>query len=261
MKIEEYFESLPKSIISGDQVELADSTLRDVFKFLELDSDDVFYHIGSGFGNGIRISLEEFSVKKAVGIEIDNEKNQKAHELLSTKKLQNWHLVNQDILDTQIEDDATAILFWFHDSKIVDEMKKRFEKLKEGTKIVTIWAPLPGTLPYNVDFPFIMNRVPFAETDDLAEQTKAVFGTECIDFVTAWEFAERYTKAVNPDPSSENDRFLTIMQTLVIWINAKNLGIACGKEIPQPIQNYMKILKNYFNIDVEYLLSENRYQQ
>ena len=81
------------------------------------------------------------------------------------------------------------------------------------------------------------------------------FGVKCIDFVTAWEFAERYTKAIE-STESENDRFLTIMQSLVIWINAKNLGVACGEEIPEPIKAYMGILRNFFNIEVEHLLKK-----
>ena len=76
---------------------------------------------------------------------------------------------------------------------------------------------------------------------------------KCIDFVTAWEYAERYTKAIG-SLNSENDRFLTILQSLIIWINAKNLGIACGNEIPEPIKNYMGILKTFFGIEVEHLL-------
>jgi hypothetical protein len=47
---------------------------------------------------------------------------------------------------------------------------------------------------------------------------------------------------------------LTILQSLIIWINAKNLGIACGNEIPEPIKNYMGILKTFFGIEVEHLL-------
>ena len=72
----------------------------------------------------------------------------------------------------------------------------------------------------------------------------------------AWEFAERYSKAIGSKEAG-NDRFLTILQSLVIWINAKNLGIACGDEIPQPIKNYMSILKTFFNIEVEHLLKQN----
>ena len=38
----------------------------------------------------------------------------------------------------------------------------------------------------------------------------AIFGVKCVDFVTAWEFAERYTKAIST-PEIGNDRFLTII--------------------------------------------------
>jgi hypothetical protein len=98
--------------------------------------------------------------------------------------------------------------------------------------------------------------VPFKKASSLQEQLLAVFGTDCIDFVVAWEFAERYTRAVG-SPDAGNDRFLTILQSLVIWINAKNLGVACGYEIPVPIKNYISLLRTYFNIDVEYLLNED----
>jgi len=41
---------------------------------------------------------------------------------------------------------------------------------------------------------------------------------------------------------------------LIIWINAKNLGIACGDEIPTPIKYYMEILKKFFGIEIEHLI-------
>jgi len=54
----------------------------------------------------------------------------------------------------------------------------------------------------------------------------------------------------------ENDRFLTILQSLVIWINAKNLGITCEDDIPIPIKNYIEILEKFFGIEVEHLLND-----
>ena len=45
-----------------------------------------------------------------------------------------------------------------------------------------------------------------------------------------------------------------IIQALTIWINAKNLGVACGEEIPESIRSYIAILKEYFGIEVEHLL-------
>ncbi|TSA18109.1 MAG: SAM-dependent methyltransferase [Nitrosopumilales archaeon] len=255
MKIEDYLASLPQSIISGQDVQLPDNAFREIFRFVQLNKDDVFYHLGCGNGKGIAIALEEFCVKKAVGIDNDKEKNSFAKKLLEEKKILNGILQCQDILESDISD-ATVILFWFSDQNIIEKMMPKFSNLKEGCRIITIWGPLPGTIPDRVDFPYILNMVPFKKASSLQEQLLSVFGTDCIDFVVAWEFAERYTRAVGL-PDAGNDRFLTILQSLVIWINAKNLGVACGHEIPVPIKNYISLLRTYFNIDVEYLLNKD----
>ena len=251
VKIEEFLKSLPNNIISGDNVQLPEYSFRRIFKFLDLNEKDIFYHLGCGDGKGIAIASEEFNVKKAVGVENNKENIQQAEKLLKKKNLKNIELLFEDIKTAKIND-ATVILFWFTDNDIIETMMKKFESLQHGSRIITIWGPLPGCLPAKVDFPYIINTVPF-KSADLKEQLLAIFDTKCIDFVTAWEYAERYTKAIG-SLNLENDRFLTILQSLIIWINAKNLGIACGNEIPEPIKNYMGILKTFFGIEVEHLL-------
>ena len=251
MKIEEFLKSLPNNIISGDNVQLPEYSFRRIFKFLDLNEKDIFYHLGCGDGKGIAIASEEFNVKKAVGVENNKENIQQAEKLLKKKNLKNIELLFEDIKTAKIND-ATVVLFWFTDNGIIETMMKKFESLQHGSRIITIWGPLPGCLPAKVDFPYIINTVPF-KSADLKEQLLAIFDTKCIDFVTAWEYAERYTKAIG-SLNSDNDRFLTILQSLIIWINAKNLGIACGNEIPEPIKNYMGILKTFFGIEVEHLL-------
>jgi len=251
VKIEEFLKSLPNNIISGDNVQLPEYSFRRIFKFLDLNEKDIFYHLGCGDGKGIAIASEEFNVKKAVGIENNKENIQQAEKLLKKKNLKNIELLFEDIKTAKIND-ATVVLFWFTDNDIIETMMKKFKSLQHGSRIITIWGPLPGCLPAKVDFPYIINTVPF-KSADLKEQLLAIFDTKCIDFVTAWEYAERYTKAIG-SLNSENDRFLTILQSLIIWINAKNLGIACGNEIPEPIKNYMGILKTFFGIEVEHLL-------
>ena len=252
IKLEDYLSSLPKGIISGEDVQLPDHSFRSIFEFVDLGEKDVFYHLGCGNGKGISIASEEFGVQKAVGIDIDSRKIEEAKNLLQEKKLSNTQFLNENIINSQF-DDASVILFWFTDTKIIETMMDKFEKLGKECKIITIWGPLPGCLPDKIDFPYIINQVPFKQAKDLKEQLLAVFGSKCIDFVNAWEFAERYTKAIGT-PESGNERFLTIIQSLVIWINAKNLGIACTEEPPPAIKNYMGILRNFFNIEVEHLL-------
>lgn len=252
MKLEEYLQTLPSSILSGNDVQLPEHSFREIFEFANLSKDDVFYHLGCGDGKGLAIALEEFGVRKVIGIDIDRKKIEHANSLLQEKNLDQGHVICKDVTDA-IFDDATVILFWFTDVLIIEKMMEKFEKLKHGCKIITIWGPLLGCLPDKVDFPYIINQVPFKPAKDLKEQLLAIFGTNCVDFVNAWEFAERYTKAIG-SPEAGNDRFLTILQSIVIWINAKNLGVACTDEIPPAIKNYMGILRNFFNIEVEHLL-------
>lgn len=241
--------------MTGEDVELQDDTLREIFEFASLNKDDIFYHLGCGNGHGLSIALNEFGVKKTVGIDTNNEKISLAKKTLGDIDLSKWILRCEDILETDMSD-ATMILFWFSDDIIIEKMMSKFSMLKKDCKIITIWGPLPDCLPDKVEFPYILNRVPFKKANNLKEQVMAVFKTDCIDFLIAWEFAERYSKVI-ASKNIENNRFLTILQTLVIWINAKNLGIACEDDIPPPIRSYMGILKTYFNIEFEHLINQD----
>jgi len=175
LKIEEYLQSLPKDIMSGEDVQLPEHSIREIFEFCQLGKDDVFYHLGSGDGSAIKIALEEFHVKKAVGIDNDAKKIENANNLLG--KNSQVEIRCEDILDSKFND-ATIILFWFTDSEIIEKMMQGFEKLHEGCKIITIWGPLPGCLPDKVRFPFIINQIPLKPAKDLQEQLLAVFGVE-----------------------------------------------------------------------------------
>ena len=227
--------------------------LLEIFKFADIGENDIFYHLGCGNERGIEIAVNEFKVKKAVGIDNNPEKIQSAKEILEQKNIQG-QLICNNIEESDISD-ASVILFWFTDDNMINQMLKKFENLKPGTKIITIWGPLSDSLPDKVNFPYIINKVPLKKAQNMQEQLLSIFGVKCIDFVTAWEFAERYTKSIGT-PEIKNDRFLTIIQTLMIWINAKKLGVACGEEIPEAIQTYINIMKMQFDIDFEYLLKE-----
>ena len=251
MKIEEYLQTLPKNLLSGEDVQLPEKTLKEIFKFSNLGKDDIFFHLGCNNEKGVEIAMNEFKVKKAIGVDNNLEKIQNAQKKIKEKNI-DVKLIHQNIEESDISD-ATVILFWFTDEKIIRDMVKKFNKLKPETKIITIWGPLPNYLPDKVNFPYIINKVPFKKAENLQEQLLSVFGVKCVDFVTAWEFAERYTKSIS-NSEVKNDRFLTIIQTLIIWINAKELGVVCTEEIPESIKTYISIMKMHFDIDFEHLL-------
>jgi hypothetical protein len=251
MKIEEYLQTLPKNLLSGEDVQLPEKTLKEIFKFSNLGKDDIFFHLGCNNEKGVEIAIKEFKVKKAIGVDNNLEKIQNAQKKVKEKNI-DVKLIHQNIEESDISD-ATVILFWFTDEKIIRDMVKKFNKLKPETKIITIWGPLPNYLPDKVNFPYIINKVPFKKAENVQEQLLSVFGVKCVDFVTAWEFAERYTKSIS-NSEVKNDRFLTIIQTLIIWLNAKELGVVCTEEVPESIKTYMSIMKMHFDIDFEHLL-------
>jgi hypothetical protein len=185
LKIEEYLETLPKNLLSGEDVQLPEKSFRDIFKFVDLGKNDIFYHLGCGDAKGIEIAINEFNVKKAVGIDYNLKKIQHAKTILEQKNIQG-QLIHENIEESDISD-ASVILFWFTDDNVINQMLKKFKNLKHETKIITIWGPLPNCLPDKVKFPYIINTVPFKKASNMQEQVLAVFGVKCVDFVTAWE--------------------------------------------------------------------------
>ena len=125
MKIEEYLKTLPESILSGEDVQLPDQTFRDIFKFVNLGSDDVFYHLGCGNGTGLLIATEEFGAKKVIGIDNSKEKTSAAEKMLVAKGKTDVKIICNDVINTKI-DDATVILFWFTDENVLEKMMEKF---------------------------------------------------------------------------------------------------------------------------------------
>ena len=246
---------MPQSTVKGDTASLSDNVIRRIFKLASLRKTDVFFHLGAGDGRAVEIAAREFGVKKSVGIEVDKLTAEKAHSRLA--RVPNAEIMVGDIRKADISK-ATVLLFWFTNPDMVDAMIKRFKKdLRVGARVITIWAPLGLTLPNKVDFPFFVSKKPFRRARSIRQQIKAIYGNECIDFTASWLLAERYIDAlevVRPDYR----RFVNFLQSMVIWINAWNMGVACEKEIPPPVQTYVGILKTFFNIDLSETMKEQK---
>lgn len=225
---------------------MPDNVVRKIFHFANLKKSDVFYHLGCGEGNAVAIAAKEFRVKKSVGIDINKTAVTKARKLIAGRK--NAEILSADMRKADISD-ATIVLFWFNDPDMVDAMEKRFRKLNDGARVITIWAPLGMTLPDKIDFPFFVSKKPFKRAKSIRQQIKSIYKTNCIDFTAAWLLAERYIDALEVVPG-EYRRFVNMLQGMVIWINAWNMGVACEDEVPPPVQTYVGILKTFFSIDL-----------
>jgi trans-aconitate methyltransferase len=251
LELGDFLSSLPQYVLRGERVSLTDNVIRKIFNFAKLKKGDIFCHLGCGEGNAVAIAVKEFGVKKSVGIEIDKSVADNARRHIAG--LKNAYIINTDIREADISE-ATVLLFWFSDSSIVDTLTKRFKKeLKNGARVITIWAPLTMTLPYKVEFPFFVNKKPFKRARSIRQQIRSIYGTNCIDFTASWLLAERYIDALEVTPG-EYRRFVNILQSMVIWINAWNMDVACEDEVPPPVQTYLGILKTFFNIDVSSMI-------
>ena len=124
MKFEEYLQTLPKNVLSGEDVQLPEKSFRDIFKFSNLGKNDIFFHLGCNNEKGIEIAINEFKVKKAIGIDNNLEKIQSAQKNVE-KKNTNVKMIHENIEESNISD-ATVILFWFTDENIIKKMIKKF---------------------------------------------------------------------------------------------------------------------------------------
>ena len=96
MKFEEYLETLPKNLLSGEDVQLPEKTLREIFKFSNLGKNDIFFHLGCNNEKGIEIAVNEFGVKKAIGIDNNLEKILNAQKNIKEKNI-NAKVIHQNI--------------------------------------------------------------------------------------------------------------------------------------------------------------------
>jgi len=129
VKIEEYIKSLPNDIISGNDVQLPEHSFRKIFEFLNLNENDVFYHLGCGDGKGIKIVLQEFHVKKAIGVDNNKEKIQQAEKLVVENDLKD-DLARQETLMDRLENKVNASQDEI--DKTIDVADERFDARRDA---------------------------------------------------------------------------------------------------------------------------------
>ncbi len=251
MKIDEFLSTLPSDVISGSNVKINENVFRNIFRFSNLGMDDIFYYVG--FGNNVhslKMAIKEFAVKRVIGIEQNNEFIEYAQD--QTRNIKRIEIINKPIEEINFSE-ASILLFWFNDFELIDKIRLKIEKeMKNGSRIITLLSPPGLMLPSFVDFPFIMCRKPFSYASDLKQQINSLYGNSCLDFTASWLLSENYIKKL--ETPTRYSRFINILLSVTIWINAWNNGVACENDIPPPVESYIGILKAFFNIDLKEMI-------
>jgi hypothetical protein len=256
LKIQDFLSSLPQSVIKGEDVPMSDSVVKKMLKIAKVNKKDIFYYIGYGNNSSITIALKEFKVKRAVRIDIGKPISAKSRKRISRIN-DRIEIISGDVRTIDISD-ATVLLLWLTDPDIIDLIINRIEnELEDGARIITIWSPPGLMLPTKNEFPFFVCEKPFKYAKNLKDQIKAIYGNPCIDFTASWLLVEKYLHELEVVPK-QYLRFVNMLQSMIIWINAWNMGVACEDEIPPPVESYIGILKTFFNIDLSEMIQKTK---
>ncbi len=132
--------------------------------------DDVFFDLGSGWGQNLIVALGEFRVRKAVGIESDPERIWVAQKRLkrlskNARRFDGWrtyqgqfeNLFEGDFKAGDIGlEEATIVFYGLDPAKEILEGLER--KLAKGTRLVTYYLCLfPEIMPAKRDYPFFLS--------------------------------------------------------------------------------------------------------
>lgn len=178
---------------------LSTSEIKKVFRWAKLKKTDVFYDLGSGHGRVVRCAVQFGNVKKAVGIEHEDERFCKARNIakrtMSRYRLKKIYFKLGDMEDFEISD-ATVV---YEGHELYEEEVKMYGKLlkrKKGVKIIKRHLPLVGYKPVDVfrnnnGSWFFMMKTPLNKyrIHSKKEWFSAVLGK---DNVTMNEFLENY---------------------------------------------------------------------
>jgi Histone methylation protein DOT1 len=161
----------------GPPICFKNADIRNLLKLGKAGPEDVFFDIGSGWGQTILIALTEFGVKRAVGFEKDSERwktaNLRREKWLRQRwdiRPDQWHLMKADFeklfktgtIAGESLKDATLIFYGLTTSSDILRAIKKAWKGTEGRRLLYYHNCLfPEILPSKVDQPFFVSKFPF----------------------------------------------------------------------------------------------------
>lgn len=161
----------------GPPILFTNQNIRKMFSLANLGKRDIFYDLGSGWGQNLILALTESRVRKAVGVELDPERisvaEKRLKRLMKKDRAYDRWMLYQGSLDDLFSDDfksegvdlgeATVVFYGLDSSKEVLEGLKR--KLKDGARLLTYYLCLfPEIMPTKRDYPFFLSVKPFTPT-------------------------------------------------------------------------------------------------
>lgn len=160
----------------GDPVLFTNQEIRRMLRLADVGKKDVFYDLGSGWGQNLVVALTEFGAARVVGIEKDEERRQ-----VSLHRLGRWAKVNPafkgryDVVLGDFDDlftdklkganlgEATVIFYGLSTYTALTEAIKNKWKGRGNRLAYYFYWLFPEIIPDRSDFPFHVSDFPFKE--------------------------------------------------------------------------------------------------
>jgi precorrin-6B methylase 2 len=152
----------------GPPIRFSNQEFRKMFDLAKLSKNDVFYDLGSGWGQALIIAVTEYHVKRAVGIERDLERQMVSNSRLRRRKLEgqarivpgNFDDLYSDKLPMASLSEPSVIFYGLTtDDELITAVRK---KARSGCRLIYYFNGLfPEIKAEEVDFPFFVSKVPF----------------------------------------------------------------------------------------------------
>jgi len=170
----------------GPPILFTNPEIRQMLRLAGAGTDDLFYDLGSGWGQNLIIAVSEFGVRKAIGVEVNESRRRK-----SLRRIYEWSFRQHDVVErievlsadfekrlvqgqeiSHLKEASIVFLGLTSSPEIVDGLAKQ---LPDGCRLVYYYNCLiPEITPQRIDFPFYLSTKPFLRTKDELEWLRSV---------------------------------------------------------------------------------------
>jgi predicted RNA methylase len=121
-----------------------------MLEIAKVGQEDIVYDLGAGDGRIIVTAAKDFRAKKAVGIEINDDRIKEALKNIKENNLENKVLVRKEnFFEANISEATVVTMFLL--SNVNELLKPKLEKeLKPGTRVVSHEFEMRGWIPKEV---------------------------------------------------------------------------------------------------------------
>ena len=155
--------------VKGNPEATTDSEFRQFIRLINPKKEDVFYDLGCGYRNPCK-SISKY-VKLAVGIEDDKLRYRKAVRNTISKKYPNVKIIFGDFTRIPLYD---ATIIYSTSLDLVDFIRIN-DKMKQGTRIVSVGLPPPYPMKSKGKYPFYICKKPYQKVRNPDEYAQIYF--------------------------------------------------------------------------------------